>query len=219
MKKAAVILSGCGAKDGSEIHEATLLLYALSKEGFNYSIFAPNKSQYDVINHITDSKEENTRNVLIESARIARGKISPLTELKCDDFDILAIPGGFGAAKNLFTYAYDGLNFTVDSDVESIVKEFYSKKKPIGAMCIAPVMIAKILGPHSVKLTLGELGELSTNLSKLTGTIIVDCKKGDVTIDSKNKLVTTPAYMHGDSTISEIGAGAEKLVKELNKLL
>lgn len=219
MKKAAVILAGCGAKDGSEIHESTLALYALAKEGFEYSIFAPNREQYDVVNAITDETDETPRNLMTEAARIARGQISSISELNPQDFDILVIPGGFGMAKNIFTLAYEGLDFSVDSEVEEIIKNFHSNGKPIGAMCISPTMIAKVLGSSKVKVTLGAESDLSTGLAAKTGAIVVSCERDDVTIDAENKVVTTPAYMYGDSTIASIGKGAEKMIIELNNIL
>ncbi|MFI3267241.1 MAG: isoprenoid biosynthesis glyoxalase ElbB [Rikenellaceae bacterium] len=219
MKKVAVILAGCGAKDGSEIHESTLALYALAKNGFEYSIFAPNRQQYDVVNGITDELDKNPRNLMIEAARIARGNISSVSELNPECFDALVVPGGFGMAKNIFTLAYEGLDFTVDGEVEAIVKAFHSSGKPIGAMCISPVMIAKVLGASNVKVTLGADSELSEGLAAKTGAIVVSCDRDDVIVDVENKVVTTPAYMYGDSTIASIGKGAEKMILELNNLL
>ncbi|MFI3261446.1 MAG: isoprenoid biosynthesis glyoxalase ElbB [Rikenellaceae bacterium] len=219
MKKAAVILAGCGAKDGSEIHESTLALYALAKEGFEYSIFAPDRTQYDVVNTITEEADNTPRNLMTEAARIARGIISPISELNPTDFDMLVIPGGFGMAKNIFTLAYEGLDFTVDSEVEALINTFHTSGKPIGAMCISPAMIAKVLGGFQVKVTLGADSDLSTGLAAKTGAIIVSCDRDGAIVDVKNKVVTTPAYMYGDSTIASIGLGAEKMIKELVVLL
>lgn len=219
MKNAAVILSGCGVQDGSEIHEATLALYALASQGFSYSIFALDKEQKDVVNHLTSQVETQTRNILVESARIARGSISSLVDLNIDDFDTLIIPGGYGVAKNISTIAFDGVGFTVEPLVESIIKEFHSKKKPIGAICIAPAIIANVLGVYSVKVTLGAVNEFTKELSELTGSIIVECEKGFSIVDQKNLIVTTPAYMHGDSSIVQVGDGILNMVKDITNLI
>lgn len=219
MKQAAVILAGCGAKDGSEIHEATLALYALALEGVKYQIFAPDTLQRDVVNHITsDDEPDDVRNVMVEAARIARGDILSLEELHIADYDMLVIPGGFGAAKNLFTYAYDGMSFYVRDDVEDVILAFHAARKPIGAMCIAPVMIAKLLGKYGVELTLGPVGDLSESVSAKFGAKVKECSKDGVIVDVNNKVVTTPAYMYGSNTIKEIGIGAHNMVKQLNCL-
>jgi enhancing lycopene biosynthesis protein 2 len=131
MKKIAVLLSGSGVYDGSEIHEATLSLYALSKNELDYQCFAPDKEQYHVINHLTGEVSNETRNVLVESARIARGNIKALSELKVEEFDGILLPGGFGAAKNLSSYAYEGEKYSVDLEVENVLKAFHAAKKPI----------------------------------------------------------------------------------------
>ena len=154
MKKIAVVLSGSGVFDGSEVHETTMTLYAIMKNGATYEIFAPDIDQHHVINHITGKEMNEKRNVLIESARIARGEISDLAKFNASEFDALIIPGGFGAAKNLSTFAFDGADCKVNLDVEKAIRSMLEQKKPIGALCITPVIIAKLLG--EVELTIGQ---------------------------------------------------------------
>lgn len=219
MKKAAVILAGCGAKDGSEIHEATLALYALAKEGFTYSIFAPDTDSRDIVNHITDEPADERRNVMVEAARIARGKISPLSQLDASGYDALVLPGGFGAAKNLFTLACDGLDFSVLPDVRKAVMAFYEARKPIGAMCISPVMLASLLGDKGVRVTFGPESDLCQSARDRFGADIVVCGPDEVVVDKANKVVTTPCYMYGDSTVAHIGDGAIRMARELSALV
>lgn len=217
--KFAVILAGCGAKDGSEIHEATLALYAIAANGGAYEVFAPDIPQYEVVNHLTGEPEKSRiRNVLTESARIARGNIRPLSQLHVKEFDALLFPGGFGAAKNLFSYGYQGMNFSVRPDVEAVVAEAHQSGKVIGAMCIAPVMIAKLLGRYGVTVTVGPARELAEALHRQFGAKVEQAAPDGITLDRDNKVVTTPAYMYGDSTIDRIGAGADALVKGMMSL-
>jgi enhancing lycopene biosynthesis protein 2 len=215
MKKFAVVLAGCGVYDGSEIHEATLSLYAIKKQGADYEIFAPDIDQHHVINHITGEEIAQKRNVLIESARIARGKIKPLSEFSAEVFDAILFPGGFGAAKNLCTFAFDGPNCTVNSDVEKAVKAMHQAGKPIGALCISPVMIASILG--DVELTIGQDKETSAAI-EMMGATHKQANHGEVIIDTRNNIFTTPCYML-DADIAQIGDGAENIVRVILKSL
>jgi enhancing lycopene biosynthesis protein 2 len=214
MKKIAVILSGCGVYDGSEIHEATLTLLALSKNEVDYMCFAPDKQQFHVINHVTGEISNENRNVLVESARIARGKIKPLSELNAKDYDGIILPGGFGAAKNLSTYAIEGENYSVDTDVERVIKEFHSSRKPIAALCIAPVILAKVLGG---KITIGNDVGTAAIVNK-AGAQHVNKEYHEVAIDEKNLLVTNPCYMLADS-IYKVYQGAEAAVEALLGLI
>ncbi len=214
MKKVAVILSGCGVYDGSEIHEATLTLWALSKNEVEYQCFAPDKEQYHVINHLTGEVTEEKRNVLVESARISRGNIKALTELKAEDYSGVIFPGGFGAAKNLSSYAINAETYTVDEDVARIVKEFHFSKKPIAALCIAPVILAKVIGGT---LTIGNDKEAAEVLNK-TGAKHVNKDYNEVAIDEKNLIVTNPCYMIADS-IYKVSQGAEAAVEALLGLM
>ena len=213
-KKIAVVLSGSGVFDGAEIHEATLTLYAIAKNGAVYEIFAPDIIQHHVINHISGEEMKETRNVLIESARIARGKIKPLSAFHADDFDAIIFPGGFGAAKNLSTFAFEGENCSVNPDVEKAVKSMVEKKKPIGALCISPVIIAKILG--DVQLTIGQDKGTAAAVEKM-GASHRNTTHGEIVVDNKFKVVTTPCYML-DASIVQIAEGADAVVKAVLKL-
>lgn len=208
-KKIAVVLSGSGVFDGAEIHEATLTLYAIAKNGAVYEIFAPDIIQHHVINHISGVEMKETRNVLIESARIARGKIKPLSAFHAYDFDAIIFPGGFGAAKNLSTFAFEGENCSVNPDVEKAVKSMVEKKKPIGALCISPVIIAKILG--DVQLTIGQDKGTAAAVEKM-GASHRNTTHGEIVVDNKFKVVTTPCYML-DASIVQIAEGADAVVK------
>lgn len=210
-KKFAVVLSGCGVYDGAEIHEATLTMLAIVRQGGEYECFAPNVEQYHVINHINGDIMEESRNVLVESARIARGVIKPLSEFDGKRFDAIIFPGGFGAAKNLSTIAFDGANATVNAEVESAVKQMAALKKPIGALCIAPAFIAKIL--KDVNVTIGN--DIDTvNVIKSIGATHVDTTHGDVVVDEEKLVFTTPCYML-DATITDIDDGANNIVKAM----
>jgi enhancing lycopene biosynthesis protein 2 len=210
MKKFAVILSGCGVYDGSEIHESTLTLYALSKNEIAYQCFAPNKDQFHVINHISGDEMNEKRNVLIESARIARGDIKDLKEFRVEDFCGIILPGGFGAAKNLSTFAFDGADMSVDSEVEKLIRDVHAAGKPIGALCIAPVIIAKVLG---AEVTIGTDDGTAAAIKALGG-IHSNKLYNEVAIDIKNKVVSTPCYMLADN-IYQVGVGIEAAVQSL----
>ena len=212
-KKFAVILSGCGVFDGSEIHEAVMSLYAIAKHGATYEIFAPNINQHHVINHIDGSVMNEKRNVLIESARIARGKIKPLNEFNPELFDALIFPGGFGVAKNLSTWAFDGINCSVHPQVEAAIKGMHKLKKPIGALCIAPVLLAKIIG--NVTITIGKDASTAQAIEKL-GAKHLTTSHAQVVVDEKNMLFTTPCYML-DANIIDISNGAKAIVSEILK--
>jgi enhancing lycopene biosynthesis protein 2 len=211
MQKIAVVLSGCGVYDGAEIHEATLTLFAIAKNGAAYEIFAPDITQYHVVNHINGEEMNESRNVLVESARIARGNIKPLSDFDAKQFDALVFPGGFGAAKNLSTFAFDGAGCTVDPDVERSIKDMVSLGKPVGALCISPVLFARILG--DVKLTIGQDRGTAEAVESL-GATHVNTDHGEIVVDEAHKLVTTPCYML-DANIVQIGEGAENVIKKL----
>jgi enhancing lycopene biosynthesis protein 2 len=213
MKRFAIILAGCGSKDGSEIHEATLTMLAIQKNGAMYEIFAPNIPQHHVVNHITNQEMRESRNMLVESARIARGNIKALSQLRVDDFDALIIPGGYGVAKNLCNYAFKGENCTVNPEVEKVMKAMAEKGKPIGALCIAPVLLAKVFG--DIEITIGQDRGTATAVEKM-GARHVNTHHGEVVIDQKRKLFTTPCYML-DANIVQIWEGADAIVKAMLK--
>lgn len=213
MKKFAVVLSGCGVFDGAEIHEATLTLLAIAQQGASYEIFAPDISQHHVVNHYTHQEMPEKRNVLVESARIARGKIKPLSQFRSADFDAIIFPGGFGAAKNLSTVAFDGANAKVNVEVEAAVRAMHKAGKPIGALCIAPAMIARILG--NVEVTIGNDPGTASAIEKMGGKHI-RATHGEVVVDKKNKVFTTPCYML-DANIVQILDGATNIVRNIMK--
>lgn len=214
-KNFAVILSGCGHQDGAEIHEATLTLWAIHKHGADFQCYAPDIKQHHVLNHITGQEMNEKRNVLIESARIARGKIAALATFAPDSADGLVIPGGFGAAKNLSSYAFDGANCTVNPDVAAAVKAMHGAGKPIGALCIAPVILAKILG--NVTLTIGQDQGTADNLAAM-GARHQPTMQGEITVDRERKIVSTPCYML-NSRIDQIGEGADNLIGAMLELM
>lgn len=215
MKKFAVILAGCGVYDGAEIHEAVLTLLAIEKAGASYQCFAPDIRQHHVVNHLTGAEMAETRNVLVESARIARGNIKALSEFKAADCDALIFPGGFGCAKNLCTWAFEGDACTVNPDVEKAIKGMYDAGKPVGAMCIAPVILAKLF--KGTTLTTGQ-DPASAGFMENMGNKAVMTNHGEVIIDPERKLFTTPCYML-DATISEIAMGTENIVREMMKVI
>jgi enhancing lycopene biosynthesis protein 2 len=211
MKKFAVVLAGCGVFDGAEIHEAVLTLLAIAQQGASYDIFAPDVNQYHVINHLTHKEMPEKRNVLVESARIARGKIRPLSQFSASEYDALIFPGGFGAAKNLATIAFDGANAKVNPDVEAAVKAMHRAGKPIGALCIAPAVIAKIVS--GIEVTIGDDPGTIDAIRKMGGTHI-ETTHGEVVVDKKNKIFSTPCYML-DATIVDIYQGATNIINEI----
>ncbi len=215
MKKIAVLLSGCGVFDGAEIHEATLSLLAISRLGCSYEIFAPDINQHHVINHLTGEEMDETRNVLVESARIARGNIRDLKQFNPSSFDGLLLPGGFGAAKNLSTWAFEGADASVLPEVEEAITGMVALKKPVGALCISPVILAKVLG--KVHLTIGD-DEGTIDALETLGAKHVYTTHGEVVVDPDHLLVTTPCYML-DANIVQIAEGASNLVDAMLKLM
>lgn len=213
--KVAVVLSGCGVYDGAEIHESVLTLLALSRHGAEAHCFAPDVDQYHVINHLTGQPQDDTpRNVLVESARIARGKIAPLSEYRAADFDAIVFPGGFGAAKNLCSFAVDGPECSVNPDVEAAIRATHGASKPIGALCISPALITRVLG--SVTVTIGSDSGTAQAITAMGGTHS-QTSHGEVVVDAQNKVATTPCYML-DATISQIADGADAVVKAVLKM-
>jgi len=207
-KKIAVILSGCGNRDGAEIHESTLTLWAIHKHGADYQCFAPDIPQYHVLNFITGEEMAEQRNVLVESARIARGNIKDLNQFKPEEFDALILPGGLGAAKNLSTYAFDGPDCTVNEDVAYAVRSMHKAGKPIGALCIAPVILARVLGKG--QLTAGQDASTGADLETM-GAQHTPTTHGEIVVDQENRIVSTPCYML-EARVDQIGEGADKLV-------
>ncbi len=225
MKKIAIILSGCGNRDGSELQESLSLLLAIDRRGWQYQCFAP-EGMFEVVPHVDveETEEEGTildieqRDIFVESARIARGNILPLEDYKSADYDALALPGGMGAARNLSTFAFDGPRMEVVDSVQDAILETYRAHKPVVAMCIAPMVVAKVLGRYEVQLTLGAADNQAAQVAAGFGCKVESCGPTDVCVDSEHKVITTPAYMIA-THISEIFDGAENLVAALAEML
>ncbi len=211
----AVVLSGCGVFDGSEIHEAVSALLAIDEAGCAYQCFAPNTWQAKTVDHFTGEStaiagDADNRNVLAESARIARGQILDLSEFDPKDFDAVIFPGGFGAALNWSNFATKGPACEVNEEVERTLNESFKEGIVIGAMCIAPTVIARVLGKHKVKVTIGNDKAIATGIEKM-GAIHQECGATEVCVDEENKIVTVPAYMLSKS-ISQVATGAHNLI-------
>ena len=216
MKKVAVILSGCGFLDGAEITEAISTLIAIGQNGAEYAVFAPNKDVGET-NHLTQKPTGQKRNVLQEAARIARGEIQPLEQLKAQSFDALAFPGGFGAALHLCDFGEKGSGGQIDPQVARIVKEFSDSHKPIAAICIAPAIMALALGNKGVNVTIGEDAGTASELEK-TGAKHQKCAVEKFIVDHSHKVITTPAYMYGSAKPHQIFAGVSGAIAELIKM-
>lgn len=226
MKKVAVILAGSGVFDGSEIHETVFSLLAIQQNGAQYRCFAPNKVQYHVINHITGEEMNETRNVMVESARISRGEITPLNELNMEEFEVLLIPGGFGAAKNLNQWALKGPEGELDSQVNRVIKQASSLGKVICGLCMGPTVIAQALKESTIKptLTVGssklkspyDLAAINTGIAS-QGSEVQECSIKEVCIDFDNKIVTAPCYMM-EGNIADVFNNVSEAIKASLKL-
>lgn len=216
MARVGVILSGCGVQDGAEIHEAVLTLLALDEAGADVVCMAPNRPQARVVDHLTGKEMEEKRNVLVESARIARGKIKDIAKVKAEELDAVILPGGFGAALNLCDFAKAGDKATVDPDVKRLLTAMHKAGKPIGAVCIAPAVLAGVLGAHGVQLTIGNDKETASALGRM-GAKHVTCAVEDIVIDEEHRVITSPAYMLAGS-IKELRSGIHKVVEETLRL-
>ena len=211
MIKVAVVLAGCGVYDGAEINEAVLTLLCLEQRGAAYQCMAPNIEQMHVINHLTgEPAEGESRNVLVEAARIARGNVIDLATAKSDDYDALIVPGGFGAAKNLSNFAVAGADMEVQVDFLGFAQAMHQSGKPIGLICIAPVMTAAICGEGTL-CTIGDDCDTAAAINAM-GAKHLDCPVTEVRVDTEKKLVTTPAYMLAGG-VSEAYSGINECVK------
>jgi enhancing lycopene biosynthesis protein 2 len=215
-KRVAVVLAGCGYLDGAEIAEAVLSLLALDRAGAAVQCAAPDKPQHHVIDHVTGEPTGETRNVLTEAARIARGRIVGLSEIRAADFDAVFLPGGFGAAKNLSTVAFDGAKATVDPEVARVLREFRAAGKPIGAVCIAPAVVVAVLREGTV--TIGDDADTAAAIVAMGGTNIA-CTVSEVHVDRTRRIVSAPAYMYGDARITNVAAGIDKAVAAMLELV
>lgn len=211
MKNVAMVLSGCGFKDGAEITEAVSSLIALTEQGCNVRCFAP-KQTFTATDHLS-GQPTNERDILTEAARIARGDIKDIKELKASEFDAVVFPGGYGAALNFCDWGKKGAACDINGDVKRVIEDFYGKQKPIAAICIAPVLVAKVLGAKQVTLTIGNDKETAQEIEK-TGAKHQACTVTDCVVDKKNRIVTTPAYMY-DAKPFEVFAGIRKAIEHL----
>ena len=213
----AVVLSGCGRADGSEIHEAVCALLCIENMGCTYQCFAPDIEQAAVINHIDNQPMAEKRNVMVEAARIARGNILDLSEFKADDFDGIIFPGGLGAVTNWCDFAAKGTECTINSSIYSVIRQCYDKKLVIGAMCIAPVLIALVLADKKIHFTLGAGGATAQKLEKL-GPVHEEVGVTEVCIDHKNRICSTPAYMLATSML-DVCQGAQNMIGAMCQLI
>ncbi len=210
--KVGVVLSGCGFLDGSEVHESVLALMHLDRCGVDAVCMAPSGSQADVVDHLRKEPAAGpSRTMLVEAARIARGRIRPIAEVDPETLAAVVLPGGFGAAKNLSSFAQKGAAGTVHPEVARLLQTLHAAKKPIGAICIAPAVVALVLGKVHPKLTIGDDRGTAAELGKL-GAVHVDCAVTDCVVDADQRLVTTPAYMY-DARVHEVAQGIGKLVE------
>ena len=216
MAKIGVVLSGCGVNDGSEIHEAVITMLELDKAGAEMVLMAPNIDQLHVINHATGEEMDDSRNVLIESARIARGNIEDIAVVTSDNIDALILPGGFGVAKNLSDYAMAGMECSINPDVLRLSRQVHNDGKPIGVICIAPAIMAKILA-RDTELTIGFDEQTASDIDAM-GAKHVLCPVDEIVVDKEKKVVSTPAYMEAKS-IKEAASGIEKLVAEIFNMM
>jgi enhancing lycopene biosynthesis protein 2 len=219
LPKIGVVLSGCGVYDGSEIHEAVSLLLALDQQGAEYQCMAPNCMQAGVVNHLTgEADEADHRNVLVESARIARGKIVALDKVRVSEYDGFAFPGGYGAAKNLSSFATEGAQCSVHPDVKRLIEVAADAGKPLCFCCISPVVAAKVLGHKGEpRLTIGNDAATAAAIETMEARH-EERQVNEALVDNANKIVSTPAYMY-DASISEVFAGIQQAVKELLRLV
>ena len=220
MPKVGVVLSGCGVNDGAEIHESVITMLFLDRAGAEMVLMAPNIDQLHVINHATGEEiEGESRNVLVESARIAGGEIKDIVDVTSEDLDALIFPGGFGVAKNLCDYAMAGADCSVNPDVFRLVSEVHSAEKPIGVICISPAMMGKVMEKmgEKVSLTIGNDEQTANDLTTM-GAKHITCPVQEIVVDKDKKVVSTPAYMLA-GRISEAADGIEKLVKEVIDLI
>lgn len=217
MTKVAVVLAGCGVYDGAEINEAVLTLLSLEQQGAEYQCYAPDIAQMHVINHLTgEVAEGETRNVLVEAARIARGNVLALSEASASNYDALLVPGGFGAAKNLSNFAVAGDQMEVESSFLKLARDFHAAGKPVGLICIAPVMAAAICG-EGTQCTVGNDAEVAAAIEAMGGKHL-ECPVSEARVDKQRKLVTTPAYMLA-GRVSEAYSGISACVKEVLALV
>ncbi|BBO60201.1 isoprenoid biosynthesis glyoxalase ElbB [Mycoavidus sp. B2-EB] len=221
MKRIGVVLSGCGVFDGAEIHESVFTLLAIERAGAQAICFAPDKPQLHVINHLSGETTTEKRNVLVESARIARGKVKALSDADPTLLDALVLPGGSGVAKNLSDFATQGSDCLIEPELSQLIQEMYKAGKPTGFICIAPALLPKLfknLTDQPVRLTIGNDSHLAAMIEKVGGQHVI-CATDAIVVDSKHKVVTTPGYMREDASIVGVAQGIDALVKKVLELI
>jgi enhancing lycopene biosynthesis protein 2 len=205
--------------DGSETREAVLTLLALDQHGAEFQCLAPNASQQQVVDHATGKPVEGVvRNLLSESSRISRsGKCLDLARAQAGHYDALVVPGGLGVARNLCTFAQDGAKGEVRPDVRAFVGAFFQAGKPVGAICIAPALVALVLAGtgRRATLTLGADPGVAAEVEKLGARHRAVASSREIVVDEDNHLVTTPAYMFDDARLSDVWTGIERCVAEV----
>lgn len=218
MKKVCVILAGSGHADGSEIQESISTLIALSKYDVSYDCFSVDQNQYDVVDHFTGQPIGEKRNLMHEAARIARGNIKDISELDMSHYSAIIFPGGFGIAKNLCTYAYEGRNGSVNEKIKKLIIDFHKESKYIGAICISPVMIGMALSniAQDLKLTPGFVQNAADDLKFFSAEPVM-LNSEEICIDEKNKVISAPAYMNSNASLFQVYSGIEKLVKYISE--
>ncbi len=217
MKKYCVLLSGCGHRDGSEINEAVFSLLSLSQHGIEFDIFAPDEEQYDTLNHLNGEEINPKRNILEESARIARGDIRSLAGFDVNNYDALILPGGYGALKNFTNFPAENNAWIVKSDIASLILSFYDAKKPIGAICIFPSILAILFKDRKVRVTTG-LNPESKKLIDFTQAEIVLVDSDEIVLDENSLIISTPAFMN-DASLAKVYSGINKLVKQIQSMV
>ncbi len=218
MANVAVVLAGSGFLDGTEITEAVSCLIHLTRLKAKYQCFAPDAAQVDVVNHLShEPAAGEKRNLLVEAARIARGRIRPLSQLDVDAFDAVVFPGGYGAAKNLCTFARDGANCTVTPDVERVVKGFHKAGKPAAMCCISPVIAARVLGKGrggpGVTVTIGTDEGTAAAIGQM-GATNAPRRVTEAAVDQANRVASAPAYMDGAASPWQVYEGIGKMIEE-----
>lgn len=221
-KKVAVVLSGCGVNDGSEITEAVAVLVSLSRAGYAYDCYAPDRPQADVIDHVEGRPADERRNILTESARIARSKISALSGIKTDDYDAIVFPGGFGVAKNLTTFLKDGRDARLQDDVKAAVMPFVAAKKPVVAVCAGPLILglaAREAGISGAEITMGRGGEKMSEALEIWGQRHIAKPVDQACVDREHRFISAPAYMYGEATPDQIFASIDAAIAALREIL
>lgn len=227
MKNIAVILSGCGVYDGSEIHESVFTLFSIDVLKGKYQCFAPNILQHHVLNHVNGEEMNENRNVMIEAARIARGNIMDVSIYDPENFDALVIPGGFGAAKNLTKWAFQGPDGEINENIKDAILQTIKANKPIVGLCMGPTVIAKALEGTgiSAKLTVGsstekspyDIAAISGGMEKIGAQAEMKSIR-EFSYDVENKIITAPCYML-EGSISEVQRNIHQTIEKLFEII